>query len=116
MEGDYVFSLFGVLPYYILLAYVLMVYIGNLEKISQAKLCFWALFIFAAIRYGVAYDYMAYKSIILGDSREEELIRSIFDLIIDERDFDPVRFNNRVCATIACKASVRAKQKQTKTL
>lgn len=75
MEGDYVFSLFGVLPYYILLAYVLMVYIGNLEKISQAKLCFWALFIFAAIRYGVAYDYMAYKSIILGDSREEELIR-----------------------------------------
>jgi DNA mismatch repair protein MutL len=46
----------------------------------------------------------------LREGREEELIKSIFDLIIDERDFDPVRFNNRVCATIACKASVRANE------
>ena len=45
----------------------------------------------------------------LKDGFEEEVIRNIFDEIIELGDkFDPIRFQNRVIATIACKMSVRA--------
>ena len=45
----------------------------------------------------------------LKEGYEEEVIRNIFDEIIMLGDnFDRIRFNNRVIATIACKMSVRA--------
>jgi len=45
----------------------------------------------------------------LKEGYEEEVIRNIFDEIISlGKDFDRIRFNNRVIATIACKMSVRA--------
>ncbi len=45
----------------------------------------------------------------LKEGKEEEIIRTIFDEIIKEGNhFDPVRFNNNVIATIACKMSVQA--------
>ena len=48
----------------------------------------------------------------LKEGHEEEVIRNIFDEIINNGDrFDPIRFNNRIIATIACKMSVRANTK-----
>jgi len=45
----------------------------------------------------------------LKEGNEEEIIRSIIDEIINLGDnFDRVRFNNKIIATIACKMSVRA--------
>ena len=45
----------------------------------------------------------------LKEGHEEEVIRNIFDEIINNGDkFDQVRFNNKLIATIACKMSVRA--------
>ncbi len=39
---------------------------------------------------------------------EEEIIRSIIDILIEERQFDIEKFNEHVCATAACKASIKA--------
>ena len=45
----------------------------------------------------------------LKEGFEEESIRRIFDLVIEiNKDFDRVKFNDHVCATLACKASVKA--------
>ncbi len=45
----------------------------------------------------------------LTEGSEEEVIRNIFDEIINkDYKFDRVRFNNRLISTIACKMSVRA--------
>lgn len=45
----------------------------------------------------------------LKEGYEEEVIRNIFDEIINnDTKFDRVRFNNRLISTIACKMSVRA--------
>ena len=45
----------------------------------------------------------------LKEGFEEESIRRIFDLVIEiNKDFDRVKFNDSVCATLACKASVKA--------
>lgn len=48
----------------------------------------------------------------LKEGHEEEIIRSIFDEIINlGTNFDPIKFNNKIIATIACKMSVRANTK-----
>ncbi len=40
---------------------------------------------------------------------EEESIRKIIDLVIDIKDrFDPIKFNDHVAATLACKMSIKA--------
>lgn len=45
----------------------------------------------------------------LKEGHEEEIIRTIFDEIIKEgTNFDRIRFNNSLIATIACKMSVKA--------
>ena len=41
---------------------------------------------------------------------EDETIRKVLDLIIDEKEFDEMKFNDKVIATIACKSSVRANE------
>ena len=41
---------------------------------------------------------------------EEETINKVIDLIIDEKEFDDMKFNDKVIATIACKSSVRANE------
>lgn len=41
---------------------------------------------------------------------EEETINKVIELIIDEKNFSDMKFNNKVIATIACKASVRANE------
>ena len=46
----------------------------------------------------------------LREGYEDETIRKVIDLIIDEKEFDDMKFNNRVIATIACKSSVRANE------
>lgn len=38
---------------------------------------------------------------------EYATIRTIFDLVIEEEKFDPVRFNDKLAATIACKKSLK---------
>ncbi len=38
---------------------------------------------------------------------EYDVIRSVFDLIIAEEEFDPLKFNDKVAATIACKKSLK---------
>jgi len=40
-------------------------------------------------------------------SFEYETIRTIVDLIVEEKDFDPLKFNDKVAATIACKKSLK---------
>lgn len=45
---------------------------------------------------------------------EEETIRIVFDTLIEnENVFDPVRFNDRVAATVACKASIKGNMRIT---
>ena len=46
----------------------------------------------------------------LRNGYEDETIRKVLDLIIDEKEFDEMKFNDRVIATIACKSSVRANE------
>ena len=41
------------------------------------------------------------------ESFEYETIRTIFDLIVEEKTFDPLKFNDKVAATIACKKSLK---------
>lgn len=41
---------------------------------------------------------------------ESEIIYKIISIFLSEKDFDYVKFNNRVIATIACKSSVRANE------
>ena len=44
----------------------------------------------------------------LKEGIEEESIRKIFEIVAEIKDkFDRVKFNDRVCATLACKASVK---------
>ncbi len=38
---------------------------------------------------------------------EDATIRSVFDILIDTKEFDPAVFNDRVAATIACKKSLK---------
>ena len=43
------------------------------------------------------------------EGHEDESLRTIFDLISEEKgDFDRVKFNDRVAASVACKSSVKA--------
>jgi len=67
MANIYDFSLFDIFPYYLVLAFMLVVYCGKLSKEIKARYCMGAMFILAAVRYGVAYDYYSYKDIILGN-------------------------------------------------
>lgn len=46
----------------------------------------------------------------LRNGYEDETIRKVLDLIIDEKEFDEMKFNDKVIATIACKSSVRANE------
>ena len=41
---------------------------------------------------------------------EEETINKVIDLNLDEKEFDEMKFNDKVIATIACKSSVRANE------
>lgn len=75
MENVYYFSIFDILPYFVLLFFLLTVYGGNLRRPLKARYCFWAIFILAAIRYGVAYDYFSYRSTLLGEGGELSLDR-----------------------------------------
>ena len=46
--------------------------------------------------------------------KELETIRAIFDTLIEEEaDFDALRFNDKVAATIACKASIKGNMRIT---
>ncbi len=38
---------------------------------------------------------------------EEASIRSVFDILLDTKEFDPVAFNDKLAATIACKKSLK---------
>ena len=41
---------------------------------------------------------------------EDETINKIIELIINEKEFDDIKFNDRLISTIACKSSVRANE------
>lgn len=41
------------------------------------------------------------------EGREADTIRIVFDVLIEENSFDPVKFNDKVAATIACKKSLK---------
>ena len=48
------------------------------------------------------------------EGREEDTIRKIFDVLIsEEKNFDVLRFNDKVAATIACKASIKGNMRIT---
>ncbi|HBA37886.1 MAG TPA: hypothetical protein DCY94_04105, partial [Firmicutes bacterium] len=38
---------------------------------------------------------------------KEEVIRSVFDILLETKKFDPLSFNDKVAATIACKKSLK---------
>ncbi len=46
----------------------------------------------------------------LREGYEDETIHKIISIFLSEKDFDYVKFNNKVIATIACKSSVRANE------
>ncbi len=46
----------------------------------------------------------------LREGYEDDAINKIIELIINEVDFDDVKFNDKVISTIACKSSVRANE------
>lgn len=41
------------------------------------------------------------------EGHEGETIRSIFDILLETKEFDPLKFNDKVAATIACKKSLK---------
>lgn len=48
------------------------------------------------------------------EGREEDTIRKVFDcLISEEKNFDVLKFNDKVAATIACKASIKGNMRIT---
>lgn len=48
------------------------------------------------------------------EGREDETIKEVFDcLISEEKNFDVLRFNDKVAATIACKASIKGNMRIT---
>lgn len=75
MDNFYVFSILDILPYYLVLLYLLVIYVGKFNYKQKANCCFVAIFILAAIRYGVAYDYLSYKETLVGNVDEFVLNR-----------------------------------------
>ena len=63
----YYFSIFDVLPYFVVLLLLIFISCMNTSGSKKASLCFIVLFLFAAIRYGIGYDYYSYLSYILHD-------------------------------------------------
>lgn len=48
------------------------------------------------------------------EGREEDTIRKVFDVLIsEEKNFDVLRFNDKLAATIACKASIKGNMRIT---
>ena len=63
----YYFSILDILPYFIVLLLLIFISCMNTSGSKKALLCFIVLFLFAAIRYGIGYDYYSYLSYILHD-------------------------------------------------
>lgn len=60
----YNFSPIDLLPYILLFGLLLIIASLKRDERSKARLMFWCLFVFTAIRYGIGYDFFGYKSAI----------------------------------------------------
>lgn len=58
----YEFSLTGILPYIIVTVLLFAIQNMKINSNKKAWYCFWILFLFAAIRYGIGYDYYGYMA------------------------------------------------------
>lgn len=68
--ATYYFSIFDILPYFVVLLLLIVISCMNTSDSKKATLCFIVLFLLAAIRYGIGYDYYSYLSYILQDREE----------------------------------------------
>ena len=82
----YEFSWFDLIPYILLVVILTLILFGAGSAKSKARNCFWVLFLFAAVRYGIGYDYYAYKKSVLHQvadytmERYEPLSRLLIDI------------------------------------
>lgn len=76
MDND-LLIIWGTLPWLFFLVVVLS-YDGKDIKHHRLNMLFWFAFIFAAVRYGIGYDYFSYKYLIEGYGRDYEIERFEF--------------------------------------
>ena len=73
--SNYVFSIIDILPYFIILAVLLIVNNYKMAVKNKLFVFFIISFILSALRYGIGYDYDGYKDIINGELNEHALER-----------------------------------------
>ena len=81
----YQFSILDIIPYFLVLV-LLLIFDGNKDSSKKKELnCFLVLFVLAAIRYGVGYDYYGYLDLIINDAEDYkyERIEPLSNLLID---------------------------------
>lgn len=71
----YQFSWYDLTPYMLVLAVLSLVMKGKGTVKNKARICFWLMFIFSAIRYGIGYDYYAYMKSALHQVQDYALER-----------------------------------------
>lgn len=82
----YRFSFFDLLPYISLLALIFWASSCKIKGVSSASFICWLLIFFSSIRFGIGYDYYAYRTLILGESadysweRIELLARALMEI------------------------------------
>lgn len=82
----YDFELWDLLPFIFVAVSILLIYASKFNSDKKARYIFYILYIFAAIRYGIGYDYYAYMKVVqhqasdLSLERFEPLSRVLVDL------------------------------------
>lgn len=68
MVEDYYFSVFDLLPYFLLTVSLFFCLLSPLSRKAQSNMCFWILFLFMFFRYRVGWDYEMYEYDMLHDN------------------------------------------------
>ena len=73
--NKYVFEIWDLFPFIFVLFLILGIYSSKSRLSNKALYIFWILFAFAAIRYGIGYDYYSYVKLINHDTTDYSLER-----------------------------------------
>lgn len=64
--GKYSFDIWGIFPFFLILFILFLILKSNKKEKMKCWYCFVVIFLFAAVRYGIGYDYYNYRNYVLG--------------------------------------------------